>query len=312
MDPTATSRLETITLKIQKYLQNAGYLGVIPSAVDYPETFQDYEKFDAFHLRDSLGEDLHLRSDATAQVIKGYANLLEHEDRKLGFQKLYYMVPVFRDVRKNYPKLREVFQVGIENIGKDSDSTLPDIIRTAHDILKTILNTDHQILAGDVIVFNALNEYLEVSDLREVVIARDVPLLSEILRSYGFLEKACSELSRNFLLASTISEWGARWDTMMKSYSFKIEHAEFLNKLRGLMEKSMTMVGKLQTEGIPISWEPLLVRKVTYYSGIVFEGFVEKSSSPPLRGGAYDNLVEKYSNTSAPASGFALDLSSLL
>lgn len=311
MDPVLTGKLEDIKTRIRQILEKEAYEGVMPATVDYPETFRAYENFESFHMRDSLGEDLYLRNDATAQVIKGYTNLLEYSALKEKEQKFYYMAPVFRDVRKSYPSLREVYQVGVEHIGIESTRSVAGLLKIADQIFRNVLQVSFSVLLGDVRVFHFLAREFPGEDLREIVMMRDAPSLAEVMTAKGWPAKSAQELSRLLLFSLPYEQWNSRWSSLEKSLSDQAQK-ELLDALRKSMKEAEETVEKLQKEGVSLRFEPLLIRKVDYYTGVIFEGYIENLTEPPLRGGAYDNLVEKYSSLKLPAGGFALDLSSIL
>ena len=112
LDSDTTRNLENTRRRIQDLLNEKNFQPVTPATIDFPETFREYENYSSFTLRDSRGEDLWLRSDATVQVMKGFTNLIERTSGQTTDANYYYFLPVFRDIRKNYPTNREVYQVG--------------------------------------------------------------------------------------------------------------------------------------------------------------------------------------------------------
>jgi len=299
------------TEKIKKLLTSENYKGVIPATLDFPETFQEYEKSSAFEVRDSLGEDLYLRSDATAQVIKGFTNLLEHNDVKNKEYKFFYMLPVFRDARKNYPKLREIFQVGVENLGMDSEVAIPDLIRLADQILKQIMQVKVKFVLGDIRLFHYIERYLNNHEIKKLILSRDVPSLGSFFVENGWSQDITNELLSLLLFAPEYTEWKNRWSHLKQKLNHNLQFA-FMHDIEHLVEPALKMFNVLNNENIEIIWEPVLVRKVDYYTGLIFEGYVEGMSVSPLRGGAYDNLIGKYSSKDLTACGFAIDLSGIL
>ena len=54
-----------------------------------------------------------------------------------------------------------------------------------------------------------------------------------------------------------------------------------------------------------------MVSELSYYTGIIFQGFVPGFGTPILSGGRYDHLVEKFGRPT-PATGFSLHINFLL
>ena len=56
-----------------------------------------------------------------------------------------------------------------------------------------------------------------------------------------------------------------------------------------------------------------LVHELSYYTGLVFEGYISGTNEKILTGGAYDSLFSEFSNEyEYSACGFALNLSAIL
>ncbi|MDH4199448.1 MAG: ATP phosphoribosyltransferase regulatory subunit [Spirochaetia bacterium] len=311
LDPRATENLYAMIEKIKKLLIDENYRGVIPGTLDFPETFQEYETFDAFHSRDSHGEDLYLRSDATAQIIKGFANFLEHSHEKINEYKYFYVLPVFRDARKSYPRLREIYQVGAENIGMDSDMAMPELVYLADKMMKQTIGKETRFIIGDVRVLHYISEYSSSIKIKDMILNRDVPSLSKEFGELGWDLSMVNQMWSVMLYAPELLEWKERWNFIKSKLNNKL-HQAFMNEIERLSAPVQKIHADIEKKGVNISWEPLLVRNVEYYTGFIFEGYVEGLSVAPLRGGSYDNLVGKYSRRDMTACGFALDMSSLI
>jgi len=311
LDTAITENLYSKTEKLKELLIKENYKGVVPATLDFPETFQEYETFRAFQVRDSRGEDLYLRSDATAQVIKGFTNLLEHTDVSGKEFRYFYMLPVFRDARKSYPRLREIYQAGVENIGMDSETAIPDLIRLAQRIMTQIMGINVKLLLGDIRVYHYLAKYINHGEIKEMSLARDVPALEREFIENGWSASVIRELLNLLYYAPDFPEWQKQWRHIRQGLNHKLQ-LSFMNDIERLVQPAKTICDTLAAEKIDISWEPVLVRKVDYYTGLIFEGYVSGLSHSPLRGGAYDNLIGKYSSRDMTACGFALDISEIL
>lgn len=291
-----------------EFLVSEGYEEVTPASLDYPETFLSRSQADTFHVRDHLGEELALRSDVTVQLIKGFANFLESSQKKEE-SKFCYSVRVFRDVKKNYPALREIFQIGAEEVGMEEKKAIPNLIRLAHKIYAQVFAENIIVIAGDIRVFNFFAEYLkeEISAeaLRSLLIEKDIPSFEKILCA-KFTPELAASLAGEILFPPVADDWKKKIQTWQHNFTDK---QDFFQKFSAMLAPLLDLQAELARENFELRIEPLLLRKTTYYSGILFEGYCEKASNPPLRGGSYDNLVSQYSNIDLPASGFALDVS---
>ncbi|PKA22499.1 ATP phosphoribosyltransferase regulatory subunit, partial [Leptospira sp. mixed culture ATI2-C-A1] len=62
---------------------------------------------------------------------------------------------------------------------------------------------------------------------------------------------------------------------------------------------------------IPCIWDPSLVRDLSYYTGFMFQGYVEGDPEPVFAGGVYNELYESFTGIKKDACGFALHLDSI-
>ncbi|MDH5717825.1 MAG: ATP phosphoribosyltransferase regulatory subunit [Spirochaetia bacterium] len=312
LDTAASGRLQNKIRTTQEILIKDGYERVMPPMLDFPETFEVFENFEYFKVRDHLGEDLSLRNDVTVQVIKGYINEFENIDIKnIKEKKLYYMAPVFRDIQKNYPALREVYQAGAEYIGCESKKAITNLIQLASNILKKVCDLRYEIIIGDIRIYRVLSKYLENQDLPKIIKDKNAPALATLFKEKGLSDKTSNKTSFFLLYAEEKNEWLKNWEELEKNYENEW-HKNILKEIKNISKFSLELNDILKEKKLPVYWEPLLFRKVHYYTGFFFEGYTEKISSPILRGGSYDSLVSEYSNINLPASGFSLDISPLI
>ena len=305
-----TKLLQEKTRHSQEILIKYGFERVMPSALDYPETFDRYHSKDSFRLRDSLGEDLSLRNDVTVQVIKGFTNIFELSEEAWQKSKFFYNASVFRDIKRSYPALREVYQMGAESIGISENESIPQLIEIGHEILHNAFHLEHHILVGDIRVFQKLQESC-TADIKEISIQKDTNSLAKQFVASGWSAGLAGELSKNLLYYQDETEFFDKWNLLKTKLTVQ-NQKNILESFESHFHNLSKLLLPLQKIKIPVSWEPLLVRDVSYYTGLLFEGYVPNLISAPLRGGAYDRLISEYSDKDLPASGFALDISSLI
>lgn len=302
LDAKATRELEEKSRHAQSLLQGAGYERVMPPALDFPETFAVFEGYDSFWLRDRLGEDLSLRSDVTVQIMKGFANLFARRELP---QKIYYTVPVYRDIRRSYPSLREVWQVGAECIGMESDQAIPELIRLALRIMDETFQTEFSLLVSDIRTLLAFETWLNDDSLRDSLVNRNAPRFAAIMSAQGVDVIAANELARLLLYPPvSAADFNSQWQSLKT-----ILPATLVATCESCWHQGRSVAAALGDARV--IFEPLLASKTFYYSGLFFEGYVPSLTQPPVRGGAYSELLREYSEMNLPAAGFAVDLSSL-
>ena len=308
LDGNQTALLQKKVRHAQNLINKAGYIRVMPATLDYPETFEGAAR-NNFSLRDNQGEDLLLRNDVTIQVIKGFANQLENIDREN--IKFYYTVPVFRDEEK-YPFFREVYQVGAEYIGKKSSESIVELISLSKKILDDSFKVKSNFVIADATIFQTVERYFENDDLREIMRKKDAPSFAEILREHGLSKSLSEDFSLHMLYSTLVNETDQFNNILKLKKGFSEKLSEFFSELEKKLKGLQKYYKSLRVQNIPIRAEALSIRKTRYYTGFIFEGYVEGLTDPPVRGGAYDQLISDYSNLDLPASGFALDASLLL
>ncbi|MCB1201550.1 MAG: ATP phosphoribosyltransferase regulatory subunit [Leptospiraceae bacterium] len=304
LDVSQTEKLQNIARLSQQIIVEEGYQRVMPPSFDYPETFSESRSAGTFHVRDHLGEDLAIRNDMTVQVIKGFANQLDLAPDQTSF-KYFYTAPVFHDILKSYPSAREIYQLGVEVIGVESKNIIPDLLNLATRVLQKITRNKIRIIISDVQIARAiaaLSPETEHAECNRAILNRDAVSLGNILGQQKSLQPHSLNLARALLFK------GSESNVVLQ----KLRNLGLPRSIIDMIENLVAFSANLSVGAASVEWEPLLLRKSDYYTGYIFEFYIEGLNLPALRGGSYDNLVAKYSQNNLPASGFALDLSSLL
>ncbi len=297
-DVEATAALEKASRAAQDILRAQGFERIMPAMVDFPETFAEGTHSEMFSMKDNSGERLALRNDITAQVIKGYVRQIENRAGQ-NLRKFFYAAPVYKDVRKNYPLPREIYQIGCEVVGHKADDALPELIRISRKILSDVFGLRSATQIGDVRLHNAFAR-LGGKDYLDGERRRDVPFLS------GFLaEKLGVPQSDAEKLALWLFYPAAGQEIPAAVKSLPEEIRAILNVVADAVHG---IVAGLEKEKLEAFWQPLCEPRSSYYTGIYFETFVPGFTEPMVRGGVYNDLVKRYANVEAGACGFALDL----
>lgn len=306
-DCTATEKIDNIIHLIEEKLKKENFKKIIPASIDYPKTFEVYNQSESFRFRDHLGEDLSLRNDATVSVIKGITNHLEYKKIIESDHRYFYILPIYKDIKKNYPASREIIQLGVEWIGLEEKKVFPKLIDLATNLLKNIYDKNPTLLMGDVSIYYRLSEIIHDADLKNIILYRDAPGLAQLMSRNNW--ENTESLANDLLFPR--EDW---YNRIEKSYSQckNKDQKDFLSHLLNTAQKWQNELNLLKSNNHETYFEPLLIRKADYYSGALFEFYLDGVQSSPLRGGSYDGLIQKYSHLNIPAAGFALDISSLI
>lgn len=297
-DVEATAAIERASRAAQEIVKAAGFERIMPAMIDFPETFSESGHSEMFSLKDNSGERLALRNDITAQVIKGYVRQIK---RKTGvnLRKFYYAAPVYKDVRKNYPLPREIWQIGCEIIGENADTHLAELMAISQQIIRSVLGHETATQIADVRPHNTLLE-LAGDDFLNAERRRDAPFLANILVDrFGLSAGAARELALWFFYPSPGQKIPESVVHLPEILQEKIvQTAAGVEKL----------IASLAARGVEAVWQPLTEPRSNYYSGIFFETHARGFTEPLVRGGVYNDLVNRYAEMQAGACGFALDL----
>jgi len=316
LNDKSTKVLQDKTRATQDYLVAADYIRVMPPALDYPETFELYDKAGFFSTVDQNGDRLALRSDVTVQVIKSFAHQLEVEAASNEVHRFYYTVPVFRNLKREYPPLREVIQSGAEIIGEKSELAIIELIELASEVFQGALGKDLHVVVSDVRINKALRKLItnknQQIDFEQYVLFKNAPELAKLLESCGWTKEASLKLSREFLFPNPKGDLVKEIVSLIQGHHDKVKIQELSNTFLSCAKSLQMIVEKCAIPSKNIHWEPMLTRKTQYYSSFIFEGYIPDVSYPPLRGGSYDNLLREYSDYDLPASGFALDMNAFI
>lgn len=297
-DVEATAAIEKASRAAQEIVRSFGFERIMPAMVDYPETFAQSQHGGMFSLKDNSGERLALRNDITAQVIKGYVRQIKRKSG-VNLRRFYYAAPVYKDVRKNYPLPREIWQIGCEIVGENADSHLPQLLTISQRILQEVFGHETATQIADVRLRNTFAE-LAGPDYPAAERRRDAPLLVNILTDrFGVSAAQSRELALWLFYPaseSRVPESASRLPEILQAA---------IGEAAAEAEKT---IRTLAAGGITAKWQPLCEPRSSYYSGLFFETYARGFTEPLVRGGVYNELVSRYAAMQAGACGFALDL----
>ncbi len=235
-----------------------------------------------------LGDELTLRPEATASVVRAY---IEHGMQMLpGLVKLYYAGPMFRRERPQKGRYRQFYQIGAEVLGAtDHPAIDAELIEMLTVLLERCKLENWTLLVNSIGDANCRPQY--VQKLREALA--------------GVKSQLCGDCQRR-------SETNP-----LRVLDCKIEADQaIINRLPQIAENLCDpcrdhfaeLRRQLDLRSIPYKVEPRLVRGLDYYMRTTFE-----ITSPHLGaqnalagGGRYDSLSEMLGGPPAKGIGFAL------
>ncbi len=305
---------EAIITTLQRHFASYGFVPIDTPALEYMEILLgkgggETDK-QIFHFTDQGGREVALRFDLTVP----FARYLAQHEHELALPfKRYHIDKVWRGENPQKGRYREFTQCDFDIVGVDNAESDAEILSLmASSFAK--MNVDHaRFHVAHRGMFNTLLCNLGVENL-----SVDILRLVDKLRKIG--EKETEEQ----LLALVQDERTAR--AILSYISKEDEHEPFLTTLDRLVTllggenehtlRMRTIYSYLEEEGIEdrFLFDPSITRGLDYYTGIVYETFLEGSEhiGSVCSGGRYNDLASLYTKTHLPGVGSSIGLDRLL
>lgn len=253
-------------------------------------------------LAESGEADLALRYDLTVPLVRFFAEFQNKLPRPF---RRYQISPVWRADRPGKGRFREFYQCDVDVIGSTS------LLADAEVILALTKSLSCLNLSGCVVRLNSrkvLAGLLEVygvpQDLKQgTLIAFDkldkigVTGIVQELKDRGLTEAAVNQIKED------LSKKDAPRNRIEASLTGK----------QGLEEvdEVASLVAPLLIDG-KIEFSPFLARGLDYYTGPIFEIYLQGAPGAIASGGRYDNLVGGFTGKQVPACGGSLGIDRIL
>ncbi len=250
---------------------------------------------------DRNGQIMALRPEFTTSIGRIVATKLTSSLPPFRF---FYLDNVFRYPKKKGVNKREIFQTGVELIGETKIRGDAEVISLLATLLKELGIKDYKIIIGSTAFFRALLEEFEIekemgSLLKHFLSVRD------FVSFYNILDELPKEKRKK--LRSIFSIVGDK--EILDEVSSIVKTDKTQRALKELKEL-YRIIGYYGVAD-SLEFDFSFLRDMDYYTGIVFELFVEGVGYSFAGGGRYDNLLPKM-GIDLPATGFALEMGGLL
>ena len=224
--------------------------------------------------------------------------------------RLFYTGPVFREPssRGSIAASRQEMQLGAEIYGHDGLKAGLEAIGAAIGICR-FAEEPVQFRIGDIALLNELIDAAGIgadagSSLKASLIAHDISSAMTVLKQSGKRNAALKALRQ--LIPANPAEIAMEALCGLAAEYPEIRLAEEAGRASMLLDGA-SMVAK----GVDIAFELGLLRPLNYYTGPVFEAYVNGYGKPLLGGGQYDGLMKALGSDEG-GIGFALDLGMLM
>lgn len=247
---------------------------------------------------DTNGRLLALKPDVTLSIINN------SKDVPGSVQKLYYDENVYR-ISKSSRAYKEIRQTGLECIGDVGLLEICEVLLLAVRSLESISENYIFELSHEGVVESILDDYNIISLLRKKI-------LSAVSRkSKSELEGICDENGISSVVKESLLVFTENYNDTDSALS-ELERICKSEKVSKCFEEFSFLVNFLKEAGFGkyIKIDFSLTNDMSYYSGIVFKGYIKGIPASILSGGQYDKLMKKMGRSSG-AVGFAVYLDAL-
>ncbi|MBE6660205.1 MAG: hypothetical protein E7605_02245 [Ruminococcaceae bacterium] len=310
MDTYVMSREELVSYQLRTLYSRYGYSQYKMSKFEEYDLYVRNKNFlvsdNVITFTDHSGRLLALKPDVTLSIVKSGRDVPGKVSRIYYNENVYRTAPGSRD-------FREITQIGLECIGELDTYLVSEVLTLAAKSLKR---------AGQYISFFQSPDYvLELSHLDVVSCLLDSltvndEVKAELLSCIGEknvhdLARICRESSvdeaRASALQTLVTTYGTP-DEVLPVLSSLAEENETLREAVDELTRTVEALSDEVRRNVRIDFS--LLNDMTYYSGIVFRGYIKGIPDGVLSGGRYDRLMRKMDRTS-DAIGFAVYLDRL-
>lgn len=284
--------------ELGKLFTSWGYLPVETPVFDFFDIYQDFIPVlkDIYRLIDREGDLLMLRSDITLFLAKQMGLSLKKSDLPV---RVCYSGTILRHQNREDISKNEFFQTGVELIGKDDHNAELEILMLLHSTFKSLEITP-SVHIGSRKLLNASISNFEESAKNQIISMisyRDFENLK--IKLIEKIEKERVDfLIDLFQFIGTSHELKA----FIKSSELSLNKDESIafDELMLIMD-SLIELNVEKNFVIDLSE----VGSQPYYTGIVFQGYIDGVDSAVVSGGRYNDLLGEF-GFAAPSVGFSL------
>ena len=303
--PSECRILNSVKEKLAALFERNGYDPVLSAAVDYYDTYSQIANAlpeeRMFKFTDGDGKLLVLRPDATLSISRIAATKLERLPARL-----CYFANKWDAQNAGGLKSREIIQAGVERLGESGAFSDAQTIAFAIDCAYAAGLENIIVEIGHVGYFKGIMEACglsaaEAEEVRVHINAKDGMNAERILSRAGAGRATLDAVRALPTLFGGAEVFGrAEQLTQNEEARAAVAHLREVGRILSDMGYEKNICFDLGT-----------VKRLSYYSGVVFSGFVGELGVPVLSGGRYDSLADDFGRH-IPAVGFAMGLKRVL
>lgn len=297
--------------KLTKTFRSYGFVPIDTPVLEYTEILLrksngETEK-QMFRFEDNGGRDVAMRFDLTVPFARFTA---QHKEELYFPFKRYHISKVWRGEKPQAGRYREFVQCDFDTVGSDSAVSDFETLSLMKAALSAIGVEEIKIHVNHRGIFNRFLKKLGLSEKSEDVL-RAVDKIAKIGE-----EKVSAELEEITGSADSSAKI-IEYIKPLSSFEETLSHIEELAGGEDEDSKRMkTIFSMMKAAGIEDTYilDPAITRGLDYYTGIVYETFLEKlpSIGSVCSGGRYDNLAGLYMKEKLPGVGSSIGLDRLI
>ena len=261
------------------------------------------EEEQLYRMFDATGRTLVLRPEMTTPVARVVATLLSGEPFPL---HLAYIEKTFRRVPARSNEQSEVTQAGIELLGDASPDADAEVLAVMASVLQAVGVGHFRLAVGHTGYVGALLQDLPEATqqaLRQSLLKKDAVGYEQLLQ---LQQDRLTAEEHEALIAMPRIRGGIEAIHEARRYAISPGARKACDDLEALMEA-------LEAHGLAevVQFDFGLYLEHEYYTGILFEGYVQSLGLSVCFGGRYDHLLDRFGRPT-PATGGVLHVERLL
>ncbi|WP_144698074.1 ATP phosphoribosyltransferase regulatory subunit [Fictibacillus phosphorivorans] len=291
---------EDIKNRIKQEMESWGYQFIQTPTLEYHDTVGEASAIldqQLFKLLDMEGKTLVLRPDMTAPIARVVSSSMKQVAYPL---RLAYSSPVFRAQQREGGRPAEFEQVGIELIGEGTASAEAEALALMSEVFKKSEIASFTVAVGHIGFVQELLSEILGNDDRAADLLRYLNEKNYVGYTSHVKKLPLSSIDTQRLLKLLDLRGGIEVLEEASSLNPNRRGQQTLQELKNLYDL-LEDYDAAQN----IVFDFTLFSHMSYYTGIVFEGYGAGIGAPIASGGRYDDLLSRF-DRKAPAIGFAI------
>ncbi len=297
--------LRNIQTQLRNVFDHWGYEEIMTPMVEYYDTFTiaQMKETEVYKILDASNRIETLRADMTIPIARVAATKCKDETMPLRFQ---YFANVFKVKEELSGHQNESIDCGIELLGVEEPYGDLEILLCALDALCVLKPFHYTLEIGNLNFFKTACDRLSLD-------AHTQDTLADLIN-----RKSLKALN-DYIETLNLDETGKRffkhlpWLCGDKSILQEAYHYAFHEDLKQILDLLNQLCDQMQELGYHehITIDLGKIPRMKYYTGLIFEAFVEGVGVSILSGGRYDHLLQRFGKN-LPAVGFAIRIDALI